>query len=205
MPELQKQKSWFSQQIKNNMDSLYSLALRFTRNTADAEDLVAESVSKAWTSIESLEDKNRFRPWMFRILHNRFISDYRKKSIRPVESSYDENSGNDDKEEISSLLIQQPNDFLDWWANPEREFSNRLLGEDIMSAIDSLPEAFRICILLVNVEGLSYDEAARVLEVPPGTIRSRMKRGRTLLQKSLWEHAKEAGLLKNESFREHKL
>lgn len=205
MPEVEQLKTWFSQQIKSNMDSLYSLALRLTRNSADAEDLVAESVSKAWTSIQSLEDKNRFRPWMFRILHNRFISDYRKKSIRPAESSYDETPGNNDQEEISSLLIKQSNEFLDWWANPEREFSNRLLGEDIMSAIECLPESFRITILLVNVEGLSYDEAARALDVPPGTIRSRMKRGRTLLQKSLWEHAKDAGLIKNNSLRENTL
>ena len=92
-------------------------------------------------------------------------------------------------------MIAQPNDFLDWWGNPEREFINSLLGRDIMYAIDRLPEAFRVTVLLVNVEGFTYDEAAEVLGVPKGTVRSRMKRGRTLLQKELWEHAKEAGLL----------
>lgn len=205
MPDKQQIKTWFSQQVQANMDSLYSLALRLTRNSADAEDLVAESVTKAWSSLHSLDDENRFRPWIFRILHNGFISDYRKKSVRPVESCYDEAPEHDDREVISSLLIKESDEFMHWWANPEREFSNKLLGEDIMSAIESLPESFRVTILLVNVEGLSYDEAARVLDVPPGTIRSRMKRGRTLLQKSLWEHAKDAGLIDTDTLREHTL
>lgn len=205
MPDTTELKAWFSQQVQVNMDSLYSLAFRLTRNRSDAEDLVAESVAKAWSSVGTLDDRDRFRPWMFRILHNGFISDYRKKSIRPTESSYDEAPEHDDREIISSLLIRESDEFLHWWANPEREFSNRLLGEDIMSAIEGLPEVFRVAILLVNVEGLSYDEAARVLEVPAGTIRSRMKRGRTLLQKSLWEHAKDAGLIEAEPLHEHTL
>lgn len=195
MPDEDELKAWFSHQMKGNMDSLYSMALRLTRNSTDAEDLVAESVSKAWSCIHALENRKRFRPWMFRILHNRFVSDYRKQVIRPIETSYDESPGDNSKDELSSLLIKQPDAFLDWWANPEIEFGNSLLGEDIMKAIDSLPESFRITILMVNVEGLTYDEAAAALDVPPGTIRSRMKRGRTLLQKLLWEHARDAGLL----------
>lgn len=180
------------------MDSLYALALRLTRNPVDAEDLVADSVVKAWTAINTLNDHNRFRPWIFRILHNRFISDYRKKSVRPVETTYDELSSEDDGQQVATLLIEQPNEFLNWWANPEREFTNNLLGEDIMKAIESLPEMFRITVLLINVEGLSYDETAEVLEVSPGTVRSRMNRGRTLLQKALWHHAQDAGLITNE-------
>lgn len=92
------------------------------------------------------------------------------------------------------LLNDQPDEFLIWWANPEREFFNNMLGSAIISAIDDLPEAFRATIILVNVEGLTYDEAAEVLGVPPGTIRSRMKRGRTLLQKALWRQARDAGI-----------
>jgi len=186
-------KAWFSRGIGECMDSLYGLAVRLTRNATDAEDLVAESVAKAWSAIETLEEKERFRPWLFRILHNCYISDYRKKSVRPVQYGYDEAAGEDD--DLTNLLLRLPDDFLDWWGNPEREFANTLLGEDILSAIENLPEAFRVAVLLVNVEGLSYDEAAEVLGVPPGTIRSRMKRGRTLLQKALWEHANEAGLI----------
>jgi RNA polymerase sigma-70 factor (ECF subfamily) len=188
-------KAWFSQCIEENADSLYSLAHRLTRNSADAEDLVAESVAKAWSAINSLDDHNRFRPWIFRILHNNFVSSYRKQSVRPKETTYDENPGTDEREEISNLLIRQPDEFLNWWANPEREFINNLLGDDIMNAIEGLPESFRAAVQLINVEGLSYDETAEILGVPPGTVRSRMKRGRTLLQKILWQHAKDAGLI----------
>jgi RNA polymerase sigma-70 factor (ECF subfamily) len=191
-------KATFSRYVEACTDSLYSLALRLTRNNADAEDLVADSVTKAWSAFANLEDRSRFRPWLFRILHNCFISNYRKKSVRPVEHAYNDLTDDDNQDDLTSLLIKQPDDFLLWWGNPEREFVNSLLGEDIMSAIEALPEAFRITVLLVNVEGLSYDEAAEVLDVPPGTVRSRMKRGRTLLQKTLWEHAREAGLVSDE-------
>ena len=177
------------------MQSLYAVALRLTRNSADAEDLVADSVTKAWSVIDTLKDQDRFRPWIFRIMHNSFISDYRKKSVRPLETSYDELADSEDKEQIANLLMRQPNEFLNWWANPEHEFTNNLLGEDLMVAIESLPETFRAAVLLINVEGLSYDETAEILNVSPGTVRSRMNRGRTLLQKALWQHAKDAQLI----------
>lgn len=193
MPEQDDLKAYFTACIEENMRSLYSLALRLTRNNADAEDLVAEAVTRAWAVIDTLQDKTRFRPWIFRILHNRFISDYRKKSRRPAETPYDELA--DDKQQVASLLIQQPNGFLNWWANPEHVFANNLLAKDIVAAIENLPEVFRTTVLLINVEGLSYDETAEVLDVSPGTVRSRMNRGRTLLQKSLWQHAMEAGLI----------
>jgi len=188
-------KTFFSRCIDDNMHSLYSVALRLTRNIADAEDLVAESASRAWSSLDSLEDRGRFRPWIFRILHNCYISDYRKKSVRPAETAYDELSTAGDDSEIASLLLHQTDEFLNWWANPEREVFNKLLGNDLLAAIESLPESFRVVVVLINIEGLSYDDAAEVLDVSPGTIRSRMNRGRTLLQKSLWQHAQDAGLL----------
>jgi len=186
-------KRFFSENVEANMDSIYSLALRLTRNRADAEDLVAESVTKAWASIKKLDNPDRFRPWLFRIVHNTFISDYRKKSIRPAETAYDE-APCEGTEDVSAILVHQPNDFLNWWANPEKAFFNNLLGEEINAAIDRLPECFRVTVILINIEGLSYDEAAEVLDVSPGTIRSRMNRGRTLLQKELWHYANEAGL-----------
>lgn len=195
MNETDDKKAIFSQGVHEHMASLYSVARRLTRNDADAEDLIAEAVTRAWSAFDSLEDRSRFRPWMFRILHNCFISEYRKKSIRPAETVYDELAGADDDSEIACLLTHQPDEFLAWWANPEREVVNRMLGKDLMAAIESLPETFRVVVLLINVEGLSYDEAGEVLGVSPGTIRSRMNRGRTLLQKSLWQHAQDTGLI----------
>lgn len=202
MTEHNNKKDFFSQRIEEMMNSLYAMANRLTRNSTDAEDLVADAVIKAWSAIETLEEENRFRPWIFRILHNCFISDYRKKSVRPLESSYDENPGDDEEEQVVSYLLKQPNEFLCWWAEPEREFVNNLLGDDIMAAVDDLPEAFRVTVLLVNLEGFSYDEAAEILGVPPGTVRSRMKRGRTILQKALWDQAKDAGLVASNTVKE---
>jgi RNA polymerase sigma-70 factor (ECF subfamily) len=182
-------KTFFSHGIEESMDALYGTALRLAGSGADAEDLVAECVSKAWAAIETLQDRQRFRPWVFRILHNCFISKYRRDVVRPAESAFEEN----DDEGLTSLLNDQPDEFLVWWANPERQFFNNMLGSAIMAAIDDLPESFRMTIILVNVEGLTYDEAAEALGVPPGTIRSRMKRGRTMLQKALWAQARDAG------------
>src|SRR5210317_85416 len=124
-------KAFFSTGVEQNIDALYSVALRLTRRNADAEDLVAESVAKAWSAIGTLSDRERFRPWLFRILHNTFVSDYRKKSIRPAEASFD--SVDDSEDELASLLNQQSDDFLVWWSNPERTYFNDLLGEQLLA------------------------------------------------------------------------
>ena len=187
-------KRYFSRCVQENMDALYGVALRLTRKNADAEDLVAESVAKAWTAVNTLTDPDKFRPWIFRILHNCFISDYRKKSVRPSETVYDEHCGDEVEGDVTSLLLEQSDEFLNWWAEPERTFFNDILGEQILSAVDALPGEYQVTVLLITVEGLTYDEAAEALGIPTGTVRSRMKRGRTLLQKALWMQAKEAGL-----------
>lgn len=203
MPEKKDKKAFFTRCINDNMQSLYSVASRLTNNSADAEDLVAEAASKAWSALDSLQDPARFRPWIFRILHNCYFSEYRKKKTRPAETVYDENP-DDGVSEIANLLIQQPNEFMHWWANPEREVFNSLLGDALNQAIENLPELFRITVVLINVEGLSYDETAEVLEVSPGTVRSRMNRGRTLLQKALWKHAQDAGLITENNMTEYR-
>ncbi|MDH5344515.1 MAG: sigma-70 family RNA polymerase sigma factor [Gammaproteobacteria bacterium] len=188
-------KAYFSRSVDENLDALYGVALRLTGRPADAEDLVAETAAKAWAAIGSLEDRTRFRPWLFRILRNCYISDYRKRSVRPNEAVYDELADGNADEDVCSMLMNESDDFLNWWSNPEREFFNSMLGDRLVAAMDELPEAYRITVLLVNVEGLTYDEAAEALGVPPGTVRSRMKRGRTMLQKALWAEAIEAGLV----------
>jgi RNA polymerase sigma-70 factor (ECF subfamily) len=186
-------KAFFSQRVGENLDALYGVAVRLTGKPADAEDLVAETVARAWAAIDTLSDRERFRPWAFRILRNCYISDYRKRSIRPTAAVYDE-LAHGDEEDVCTMLMHESDDFLNWWANPERAFFDNVLGEQIFSAIEALPESFRVTILLVNVEGLTYDEAAEALGIPKGTVRSRMKRGRTMLQKSLWKQARDAGL-----------
>lgn len=175
------------------MDALYAVALRLTRNSDDAQDLVAETVLRAWTALDTLEDRSHVRAWLFRILRNGFVSGLRRRAARPAESSYDALFADEGPADVASMLVAEADAFLDWWASPERRVHNDLLGEQIAAAIEDLPEVFRTTVLLVNVDGLSYDEAAAALGVPPGTVRSRMKRGRTLLQKSLWQQAEDAG------------
>jgi RNA polymerase sigma-70 factor (ECF subfamily) len=184
----------FTARLEANMDALYGVALRLTRNAADAADLVAETVTRAWVAFDRLENRDRFRPWVFRILRNGFISDHRRRAVRPVESSWPDQFADEGDGDVASLLVEESDEFLDWWSNPEQRASDECLGEQIMAAIDNLPAAFRTTVLLINVDGLTYDEAAEVLGVPPGTVRSRMKRGRTLLQKALWQQARDAGL-----------
>jgi len=187
-------RSFFTASVQCNMDALYGVALRLTRNRADAEDLVAESVSRAWAGIDTLTDRASFRPWMFRILRNGFISGLRRRAARPEESALSELFSDEGERDLTDFLLEQPESFLAWWANPELRVSNDALGEAIIAAIDSLPECFRTTVLLITVEGLGYDEAAEVLGIPAGTVRSRMKRGRTMLQKALWQQARDAGL-----------
>jgi len=187
-------REFFARSVQQNTDALYGVALRLTRNRADAEDLVAESVARAWAAIGTLADRDRFRPWMFRILRNVFISGQRHRAARPVETAMGDLFSDEGEQDLTDFLLQQPEAFLAWWANPELGVSNDALGQAIAAAIDTLPECFRTTVLLITVEGLGYDEAAEVLGIPAGTVRSRMKRGRTMLQKALWQHASEAGL-----------
>ena len=190
----EKTRTWFSRDVEANLDALYGAAMRLTRCQADAEDLVAESITRAWASVDSLEDRARFRPWLYRIMNNCFISHWRKKSVRPLEVAFDPCNDEDGRHEVSALMMEQPDSFQKWWASPEKEFFNSLLGDQIRQAMEELPEVFRVTIQLINVDGLGYDEAAAVLGIPTGTVRSRMKRGRTLLQKALWQQARDEGL-----------
>jgi RNA polymerase sigma-70 factor (ECF subfamily) len=184
---------WFEEEVLGLLDELYGAALRLAKNREDAEDLVAEAVTKAWAARRALKDMEHFRPWIFRILTNTFITECRKRSIRP--SQEDQAVNSDEDMNAFSLFEKLHQPFLLWWSNPEREFLNKLLREDIERAVDALPEVFRVVVVLSELEGLSYQEMAHILKVPIGTIRSRLSRGRSLLQKALWEHAKEAGLI----------
>jgi RNA polymerase sigma-70 factor (ECF subfamily) len=183
----------FGEQVTSLLDQLYGAALRLAKNREDAEDLVAEAVTKAWASRHSLKDPDKFRSWMFRILTNTFMSDRRKQAVRPQMATVEPNSS--DEGSPFSMFEQLHQPFLLWWGNPEKEFLNKLLAKDLELAVDALPEAFRMVVILSDMEGFSYQEISHMLKVPVGTVRSRLARGRGLLQKALWEHAKDAGLI----------
>ena len=185
--------TWFSDGVGALLPELYGAARRLTRNTADAEDLVAESVAKAWRGADGLSDRSALRPWLHRILANTYTSWCRSARARPDIESLDDDEGGDATFSLFERLHQP---FLLWFSTPEQDFLNKLLREDLERAIDALPEVFRTAIVLSDVQGLAYKEIADALQVPIGTVRSRLARGRAALQKALWQHGLDAGLVK---------
>lgn len=189
--ETSRTEAWFEKEIQRLLPRLMATAVRLTRNRADAEDLVADAVVKALESLESLEDRDALGAWMCRIVTNTFIS--RKRSARANRETEVYREHPDDAGRFSLFdRLHQP--FLLWQSNPEQEFLNRLLREDLEKAIDGLPDVYRVAVVLVDVQGLSYRETAETLDVPVGTVRSRLARGRSLLQEALWSQAVDAGL-----------
>ena len=187
---------WFADQVQALLPELFGTALRLVRNRADAEDLVADAVAKAWIALESLEERAALRGWLFTILTNAFLSSRRASASRAPHVPFAED---DDQEPAFSLFERLHQPFLLWWGNPEQAFLDRLLREDVARAIDALREPFRIVVVLVDVQGWSYREVARALAVPVGTVRSRLARGRGELQRLLWEHGRDAGLVPKET------
>ena len=185
--------AWFSDAVVALLPELYGTARRLTKNSADAEDLVAEAVERAWRGCESLSNRDAFRHWIHRILANTYTSWWRSARTRPVEEPLQDESSTDESFSLFERLHQP---FLLWFGTPEQEFLNKLLREDLERAIDLLPQTFRVAVVLADVQGLSYKEIADTLDLPIGTVRSRLARGRALLQKALWQHGLDAGLVK---------
>ena len=185
-------KDAFETHVLEILGPLHGVARRLTKNEADAEDLVAESVTRAWQARASLADTRAFRAWMFRILTNTFISERRKTLARPREEQLlDESSEGEGAFSIFERLHQP---FLLWFANPEQEFLDKLLREDLDRALAALPEHYRVVVVLADVEGLKYSEIAEALDLPIGTVRSRLARARCALQRTLWDVARDHGL-----------
>ena len=185
-------RAWFAPEVERLLPELLGTALRLTRNPTDAEDLVADTVAKGWIGLDSLQQRDALRGWLFRILTNAFLTSRRSAAARAEYESLDDAGG---EAALFSLFERLHQPFLLWWGNPERAFLNKLLREDLERAIDALSEPFRVVVVLVDVQGCSYHEVATVLEIPVGTVRSRLARGRAALQRALWNHARDAGLI----------
>lgn len=182
--------AWFEEQVVNLLPDLLGGALSMAENEADAEDLLAQAVARAWERREDLREPARFRGWLFCIMRNCFLSRRRARQSRPPEVPLPEDSG----DPSFSLFDRLHQPFLLWWGNPEQEFLNDLLKEDLQHAVDRLPEEFRTVVVLADVQGFRYAEIAQALEIPVGTVRSRLSRARARLQEELWIHAVDRGL-----------
>ncbi len=171
------------------MASLYSAALRMTRNPSDAEDLVQETYLKAFRAYERFEAGTNLKAWMYRILTNTYINSYRKKQRRPDET---------DLGDVEDLYLYRRVGGLEGsilGRSAEDELMD-LFGEaEVKEALEALPEHYRLPVLLADVEGFAYKEIAEILDIPIGTVMSRLHRGRKQLQKRLYDFAEQRRLL----------
>jgi RNA polymerase sigma-70 factor (ECF subfamily) len=179
----------FAEEAMQYAPSLFSTALRMTRNAADAEDLVQETYLKAYRGFPNFEEGTNLRAWLFRILTNTYINAYRAKQRRPDET---------DLEEVEDLYLYRRLGALEAALasrSAEDELMELFTDDEVKEALESLPEAFRLAVLLADVEGFSYKEIAEMLDIPIGTVMSRLHRGRKAMHKLLFEFAAERGLV----------
>lgn len=177
----------FEEDVIPLLGPMYGVALRLTRNAADAEDLVAQTVERAWKAFGSFEQGSNLKAWLYRILTNTFISNYRKTQREPQTVSADA------PDDFSLFDKVSQESFT-----PETEFLDRVPDAEVKAALEDLPEQFRTAVLLADVEGFSYQEIADITDVPVGTVMSRLHRGRKALQRALWEYARSHGLVERE-------
>jgi RNA polymerase sigma-70 factor (ECF subfamily) len=177
----------FERDVLPLLPSLYGAAMRLTRNPSDAEDLVQETYLRAFRGFGGFTEGTNLKAWLYRILTNQFINTYRKKQREPQ-------------------IVEGPDDLDEWYlydklggrsveVSAETEVLNQIPDADVKAALESLPENFRIPVLLADVEGFSYKEIAEIMETPIGTVMSRLHRGRKALEKALWETARARGLV----------
>ncbi len=167
---------------------LYSAALRMTRNAADAEDVVQETYLKAYRAYHTFQAGTNLKAWLYRILTNTYINRYRKQVRRPNEVEFGE---------VEDLYLYKRMGAVESGRaarSAEDQVLEHFVDADVKAAVEELPEHFRMPVLLADVEGFSYKEIAEILDVPIGTVMSRLHRGRKALQKALWVFAEEHGL-----------
>ncbi|HUL01971.1 MAG TPA: sigma-70 family RNA polymerase sigma factor [Gemmatimonadales bacterium] len=173
----------FEREALVHLDSLYRVALRLTGNSADADDLVQETILKAYRAWHQYQQGTNAKGWLLTILRHAFINEYRRRTRHPE-------SVDIDAIEPFAVFDQGQDD------DPQERFFDQIVDDEVLRAIDELPEQFREAVVLSDVEGMSYEEVSRILEVPIGTVKSRLFRGRRLLQAKLHDYAVDMGYIK---------
>ena len=173
----------FEQEFLPQIDALFTFAYHLTYNEEDANDLVQETYLKAYRFIENYMEGTNAKAWLFKILKNAFINQYRKKSKQPTQVDYEEIVNYHDEEDTSY------SSYMDL----REEMFQDMMGDEVTIAINSLPVDFRVVILLCDIEGFTYEEISKIIDIPIGTVRSRLHRARNMLKEKLQEYAKSLG------------
>ena len=168
---------------------LFSTALRMTRNRSDAEDLVQETYIKGWRSFHTFQEGTNLRAWLFRIMTNTYINKYNAQKRKGSEVELD------DVEELFLYKRLGSIDQSQLSSSAEDQMLELFTDDEVKNALEELPEDFRIPVLLSDVDGFSYKEISEMLEIPIGTVMSRLHRGRKAMQKMLYEYARDRGLI----------
>jgi RNA polymerase sigma-70 factor (ECF subfamily) len=179
----------FTHDAMQHAPQLFSTAMRMTRNRSDAEDLVQETFIKAWRSFATYQQGTNLRAWLFRIMTNTYINKYNAQQRKPTETELD------DVEELFLYKRLGAVDQSQLSQSAEDQMLSLFTDDEVKKALEELPDQFRIPVLMSDVEGFSYKEIAEILEIPLGTVMSRLHRGRKSMQKMLYEYAKERGLI----------
>jgi RNA polymerase sigma-70 factor (ECF subfamily) len=182
-PPVDEKRAAFEREALVHLDALYRVALRLTGNAADADDLVQETMLKAYRAWHQYQPGTNAKGWLLTILRHAFINEYRRRTRHPETVDLD-------AIEPFAVLDERQDD------DPQGQFFDRIVDDEVLRAIDELPEQFREAVVLSDVEGMSYEEVARILDVPIGTVKSRLFRARRLLQAKLYEYAVGMGYIK---------
>ena len=173
----------FESEFLPQIDALYNFAFHLTYNEEDANDLVQETYLKAYRFIDNYEVGTNAKAWLFKILKNAFINNYRKKSKQPTKVDY---------EEIITFHDEDDSQYSSYHDLREEMFQH-MMGDEVTNAINSLPVDFRTVILLCDIEGFTYEEISKIVDIPIGTVRSRLHRARNMLKEKLENYAKSLG------------
>lgn len=178
----------FQEEFMTHADALYNFGYHLTFNEDDAKDLVQETFMKAYRFIDSYIEGTNAKAWLFKIMKNAFINAYRKKSKRPMKVDY---------EEVVTYQNSDSGSYVQY-IDLRHEIFQGMLGDEVAHALNSLPVDFKTVVLLCDIEGFTYEEMAKIIDIPIGTVRSRLHRARNMLKDALREYAKQMGFKEDE-------